>query len=332
MPRSLYRANLITLLLPMSNRPSSNLPPILPIGTAVVTLVDLPGPAAQAQRSRGTPGTIISIPIDPDHAYRIRFPGGDECSLKRREFQVLSHFQTAGMAPADPLTEYNLYQHVIYRCVIGSRAYGLDRDGSDTDRRGIYLPPASMHWSVYGVPEQLDNPDTQECYWELEKFIRLALKANPNVLEALYSPLVEFADPIAQRLQSERSIFLSRLIYQTFNGYAIAQFRKIESDVRTTGDVKWKHAMHLIRLLQSGIAALHTGILPVRVEHRREELLAIRDGLMPWKDVDTLRLSLHKEFEYAFNSTNLPERPDYESANAILISARAEMARRENLS
>ncbi len=33
----------------------------------------------------------------------------------------------------------DLYEHVIYRCVIGSRAYGLDEDGSDIDRRGIYL-------------------------------------------------------------------------------------------------------------------------------------------------------------------------------------------------
>jgi predicted nucleotidyltransferase len=33
-----------------------------------------------------------------------------------------------------------LYAHVIYRCVVGSRAYGLDHDESDIDLRGIYLP------------------------------------------------------------------------------------------------------------------------------------------------------------------------------------------------
>ena len=81
----------------------------------------------------------------------------------------------------NPMAEYDLYQYVIYRCVVGSRTYGLDREESDFDRRGVYLPPAEMQWSLFGVPEQLENPETDECYWELQKFLTLALKANPNV-------------------------------------------------------------------------------------------------------------------------------------------------------
>ena len=40
-----------------------------------------------------------------------------------------------------------------------------------------------------GVPGQLENLETEECYWELEKFLVLALKANPNILECLYTPM-----------------------------------------------------------------------------------------------------------------------------------------------
>ena len=58
----------------------------------------------------------------------------------------------------------NLYERVIYRCVIGSQAFGLAGEESDIDRRGIYLPPADLHWSLYGVPDQLENEDTQEAY------------------------------------------------------------------------------------------------------------------------------------------------------------------------
>lgn len=43
--------------------------------------------------------------------------------------------------------------HLIYRCVVGSRAYGLETPESDTDRRGFFLPPAELHWSLDGVPE-----------------------------------------------------------------------------------------------------------------------------------------------------------------------------------
>src|SRR5262249_45538471 len=103
------------------------------------------------------------------------------------------------------------------------------------------------------------------------------------------------------------------------------QFRKLEQDLRRNGQIKWKHAMHLLRLLMSGAAALRTGELPVRVEHERERLLEVRDGRMPWDRVDAWRLQLHREFEDAFAGTNLPERPDYDRANALLIRARREM-------
>src|SRR5439155_11576163 len=115
----------------------------------------------------------------------------------------------------------DLFQRVIYRCVIGSQAYGLAEAASDIDRRGIYLPRAELNWSLYVVPEQLENDATQEAYWELQKFLVLALKANPNVLECLYTPMVEKATPLAEELLSMRSIFLTRMVYQTFNGYVL---------------------------------------------------------------------------------------------------------------
>jgi hypothetical protein len=37
---------------------------------------------------------------------------------------------------------------VIYRCIVGSTAYGLSQEGSDADRRGVYLPPAHLEWSL----------------------------------------------------------------------------------------------------------------------------------------------------------------------------------------
>lgn len=307
------------------------LPPILPTGTAVVTLVEVRGADGRPTHPRGSTALIIKAPADPEHTYRLRFPDGDEAGLKRREIQVLKHFQREGYEPrVDPLTEHDLYQHVIYRCITGSRAYGLERDASDTDRRGVYLPPARMHWSLYGVPEQLENPETEEVYWELEKFLKLALKANPNVLEALYTPLVEHADNLAREMLAMRGSFLSTLVFQTFNGYAMSQFRKLEQDVRNKGEIKWKHAMHLVRLLLSGIGTLRTGEVPVRVEAHRDDLLAIRDGRMPWEEVDRWRLALHAEFERAAAETKLPERPDYTKVNEFLVKCRREMASRES--
>jgi hypothetical protein len=152
--------------------------------------------------------------------------------------------------------------------------------------------------------------------------VTLALKANPNVFECLYSPLVEHATPLGRELLAMRESFLSRVAYQTFNGYVLSQFKKLQADLRNHGAVKWKHVMHLIRLLLSGICTLRHGYVPVRVEEHREQLLAIKRGEIAWPDVEAWRLNLHREFDAALSETKLPERPDYERANAFLIAAR----------
>lgn len=298
---------------------------ILPIGTQVVTRIEVKNSAGAVICLREAVGTIVQSPTDNSHAYQIQLPDGAIVNLRRHEFSIRKHYQRQGLETADVLADYNLYDAVIYRCVVGSRAYGLDNEASDIDRRGIYLPPADLHWSLYGIPEQLDNPATQECYWELQKFLVLALKANPNVLECLYTPLVEVATPIAQELLQLREIFLSQLVYQTYNSYVLSQFKKMEQDLRTKGKIRWKHAMHLIRLLLSGITILKAGFVPVRVEEFRSQLLAIRNQELSWEAVNAWRLELHRTFDRSFANTHLPKRPNYEQANALLIRARRNM-------
>ena len=296
---------------------------VLPVGTRIVTRIEVKTDAARALRPVGAVGEIIAVPADALHSYRVRFPDGAEASLRRRELSIWSQYREEAAGGPDPLIDHEIFtQHVIFRCVVGSRAYGLDGPDSDTDRRGIYLPPADLHWSLYGVPEQLESHESQECYWELQKFLDLALKANPNVLECLWTPLVEHTTPLADELLGMRDGFLSKLVYQTYNGYVIGQFKKLEQDLRARGEVRWKHVMHLVRLLLSGIALLRDGVVVVRVEEHRDFLLAVRDGRIPWQDVDTRRLELHRDLDAAYASTRLPDRPDYEAANRFLLKAR----------
>lgn len=311
----------------MSKQHKSEHKLIIPVGTQVVTRVEIRSAGGEALCPRGAVGEIVEAPLDGFHSYRVRFLNGVETALRREDLSIRKHTQSDGLDLRAAIEGYaELDRYVIYRCVVGSRAYGLDDADSDTDWRGIYLPPAALQWSLYGVPEQLEHKETEECYWELQKFLVLALKANPNVLECLYTPLVEEATPLAEELLSLRSIFLSRLVYQTYNGYVMSQFKKLEQDLRAKGAIKWKHAMHLIRLLLSGVKTLREGYVPVRVEEHRESLLAIRRGEMDWAEVNAWRLRLHREFDAALAVTPLAERPDYERANAFLIRARSAVA------
>jgi predicted nucleotidyltransferase len=292
-------------------------------GTQVVVLADVLGAAGSLIHPRGTVGVIVKAPTDASHSYRVRFPDGYEAPFRRAEVEMLARYKEGDIAQSAQAGGCGiLFDRVIYRCVIGSQAYGLAGSDSDVDRRGIYLPSAEAHWSLYGVPEQLECDDTQEAYWELQKFLILALKANPNVLECLFTPLVEDATPLAQELLGMRSIFVSRLVFQTFNGYVLSQFKKMQADIRNQGNVKWKHVMHLIRLLLAGIETLQRGAVPVEVGGHRERLLAIKHGQVPWEEVEDWRKRLHQDFHRAYDQTKLPERPDYGRADAFLIKAR----------
>lgn len=285
----------------------------VPPGTTVVTSVEVRGANDTLVYAAGTEALVTRTPPAPETNYLLRFPYGYQASLLRGEFEV------GGVSPAKPFV---LEELVIYRCVTGSRSFGLESETSDTDMRGIYLAPASMHGSLFGAPDQFEDNDAQWGVWELQKFLLLALKANPTVLEAIYSPIVEKATPIGEELLSIRQGFLSQLLYQTFNGYAVSQFKKIEQDRRNRGEVRWKHAMHLLRLLITGAAALREATIPVRVGADRERLLAVKRGELEWQEVEEWRAVLHRDFEQALRVTPLPEYPDYAAADRFLIDAR----------
>jgi len=177
---------------------------------------------------------------------------------------------------------------------------------------------------MFALPEQLEfaSDTADEVYWELEKFLKLALKGNPNVLETLWTPLVLKASPLALELRTIRSAFLSKHLYKTYSGYVLSQFRRMANAVAKTGAYKAKHAMHLVRLLHSGIAAVRQGEIRVDVAEHRDELLQIRMGKIPFEEVRRRALELGRDFQRAFESTSLPESPDYERIDEFLIRAR----------
>ena len=271
--------------------------------------------------ARGAVGIITRTPCGEEKHFLVRFPDGFEAALPRDSLEGLEHYKDR----EDTLhrVTFELESAIIYRCVMGSRAYGLDTEASDTDLRGVYVAPPDLQWSLFGAPEQFEDNASQACYWELQKFLLMALKANPNILECLFSPRVEKVTPVGEALLALRHRFLSQMIFQTFNGYAMSQFKKIEQDLRNHGEVRWKHAMHLLRLLICGAGALREGTVPVRVAgEMREGLLAVKRGEIPWSEVDAWRLALHRDFEQALSTTHLPERPDYEAANRFLLETR----------
>lgn len=213
-------------------------------------------------------------------------------------------------------------EHTVYACVMGSRAFGLATRSSDTDRRGVYAAPAPLFWRLRKPPTHIDGPAEEQFSWELERFCELALAANPNVLECLHSPLVERIDATGRELLSLRGAFLSRQVHRTFVGYAVGQRRKLDADVRLHGAPRWKHAMHLLRLLASCRNLLRSGELLIDAGAERDRLLAVRNGEMPWPEVESWMERLREEADAAAERTPLPHGPDRARVEDFLIRTR----------
>ncbi|MFC0600223.1 nucleotidyltransferase domain-containing protein [Streptomyces palmae] len=212
--------------------------------------------------------------------------------------------------------------HTVYACVMGSRAFGLATDDSDTDRRGVFLAPTALFWRFEKPPTHVDGPLPEQFSWELERFCELALRANPNILECLHSPLVEHVDGTGRELLDLRGAFLSRRVHDSFTRYALGQRRKLEAEIRTTGSPRWKHAMHLLRLLMTVRDLLRTGELRIDVGDQRESLLAVKRGEVSWPKVEARMTRLAAETEDALRHTPLPPEPDHARVADFLFRVR----------
>jgi len=114
---------------------------------------------------------------------------------------------------------------LLFECISGSKAYGLDTPQSDTDLKGVFYLPKDQFYGFEYIP-QISNETNDEVYYELGRFVELLCKNNPNILELLSTPeeCILYKHPLMDKLHID--MFLSKLSKDTFAGYALTQIRK----------------------------------------------------------------------------------------------------------
>ena len=132
----------------------------------------------------------------------------------------------------------------------GSISYGLDTPESDIDIRGIVMPKVE---DILGVrylidPEEQLNPrlvfgalgfeqvtdrPTDTTIYTLDKIIGLLYKCNPNTIEILGCKPEHYTmvSTYGKMLLDSKEIFLSKLAYDSFAGYARAQFQRLKNAI-----------------------------------------------------------------------------------------------------
>jgi predicted nucleotidyltransferase len=223
----------------------------------------------------------------------------------------------------------DLPERTVLSVVTGSRAYGLETEGSDTDRRGVFVVPTPRFWRLDKPPTHVEGPMPEQFSWEVERFCVLALAATPTVLECLWSPIVEHSTRIGDDLLAIRRSFLSRWAVDTFASAADDQFRRLDPDgSRRAGSPmsetrRAKMAMHVIRLLLGALNLAVHGEPLVRVDAHRDRLLAVRHGRANWPEVRRWRDGLVAEIAARTAAGSaLHDRPDREVVEEFVVAVR----------
>jgi uncharacterized protein len=114
---------------------------------------------------------------------------------------------------------------LVFEAISGSRAYGLDTLGSDTDIKGVFVLPKEEFFGLHYTP-QVNNASNDIVYYELGRYVELLAKNNPSMMELLYTPLdcILCKDPIMDQLQPV--LFLSKICEASFANYAYTQIKK----------------------------------------------------------------------------------------------------------
>ena len=123
-----------------------------------------------------------------------------------------------------------LKDRTIFLTQHGSRAYGTSLPTSDTDYKGVAVPPRVYFTGFTQKFEQAESgePDDLVVY-ELRKFMALARDCNPNIIEVLWTDPSNHVmmTQAGRMLVDARDMFISKKARHTFSGYAMAQMKRI---------------------------------------------------------------------------------------------------------
>lgn len=127
-----------------------------------------------------------------------------------------------------------LRERTILLAVHGSHAYGTSLPTSDTDLKGVAVPPRSYFLGFADRFEQAESHDPDMVIYDVRKFCALAADCNPNIIEVLWSDESDYRllTPGGRLLVEHRADFLSKKARHTFAGYAHAQLKRIRTHYR----------------------------------------------------------------------------------------------------
>ncbi len=198
----------------------------LPNGTKVTLRVDVR--ATGRDVPCGAVGQVVGC---EQERVVVRLPDGFTFACPRAEV-VPTKLGQARYAVRRERAWQALHSGVVVRAMVGSRAWGLADASSDVDVRGVFVLPLPWTTGLVEPPTELVSADGSETFWEVEKAVQQALRADPNTLETLFLPGAEALDEIGAWLLEARHAFVSQELYGSFGRYALSQLKRLGQSLR----------------------------------------------------------------------------------------------------
>lgn len=120
---------------------------------------------------------------------------------------------------------------LLYEYVRGSHCHGIATPESDIDEGGVYLASCEQ---IIGLgldyQDQIENESHDIAWFELQKFMKLLLKSNPTMLEALFidDKYVKYESPIFTNIKQYKDKFLTKKCFDSFYAYGKSQIKKAQ--------------------------------------------------------------------------------------------------------
>lgn len=138
-------------------------------------------------------------------------------TIKKQEYDFLKENEHLG-------------NNIILLTLGGSHAYGMDKEDSDLDVRGVTLN--SKEEILLGKDfEQVVEIDTDTTVYSFNKILQLLKSNNPNTIEILGCKPEHYLylSDVGRELLNNRKMFLSKICINSFAGYASSQLRRMEN-------------------------------------------------------------------------------------------------------
>lgn len=223
---------------------------------------------------------------------------------------------------------------VLFRTLVGSQLYGLATPESDRDYLGFGIPSPS---EIVGLSQPLEQTEEKTSEYEdkvysLQKYFRLCLKGNPQVIEAAfagpkYCHVLTVTGNVV--LAFVRENFLTKHLYKSYTGYMKAQREQITKprpdSKRAESIAKYgmdcKAASHALRLAYQCRDLFKNGMLnPTLSGVQQSNCLNVKNGLWSLDRIEAVLTQLELDKDEIFKTSTLPESVDVEKANSFLMS------------